>query len=163
MLPSPLTYATWLAVIRIYSGIFWLAHGLAKLLGPGFFGPSGMMANFLHDATAHGSGPFNDFLQNVVLHNTDVFSHLVAWGETLTGVALLLGLATRVGGFFGVFLALNYFLMKGSYAHITALGGLEAAAMALSLISLVLPTGLVWGFDGMLQASRSKRQSAGKT
>jgi hypothetical protein len=63
----------------------------------------------------------------------------------------------------GFLLPLNYFLMKGSYAHVSTLGGLDAAAMALSFINIVLPTGLTLGLDSMLPASRLRPRSAGKT
>jgi uncharacterized membrane protein YphA (DoxX/SURF4 family) len=160
MLPSPQTYSTWLAVLRIFTGIFWLTHGVPKLLNPKFFGSDGMMAGMLHEASAHSSGLYNVFLTQVVLPNANLFSHLVAWGETLVGVSLLLGLFSQVGGFFGVFLPLNYFLMKGSYAHVTDLGGLDAAAMALGFINLVLPTGLVFGLDGLMPISTRRSRSA---
>jgi uncharacterized membrane protein YphA (DoxX/SURF4 family) len=160
MLPSPQTYSTWLAVLRIFTGIFWLCHGVPKLLNPRFYGPEGMMAGMLRDASTGASGPYNSFILHVALPNADLVSHLVAWGETLVGVSLLLGLLTRVGGIFGVFLPLNYFLMKGSYAHLTSLGGLDAAAMALSFINIVLPTGLVFGLDALLPISTGRRPAA---
>lgn len=161
MLPAAQKYATWLAVVRIFTGAFWLSHGIPKLMNPQFFGPDGM-AGMVSQNAAQGSGPYNAFLQNVVLQNPVLFSHLVAWGETLTGVSLLLGLLTRVGGIVGMFLTLNYFLMKGSYAHITSIGGLDAAGFALSFISAVLPTGLVFGLDQLLR-SRRVTNSAGES
>ena len=160
MLPTPQRYATWLAVLRIFTGVFWLTHGVPKLLNPAF---PGHMASMVREMSSAASGPYHDFIMNVVVPHATLYAHLVAWGETLTGVSLLLGLLTPVGGFVGFFLGLNYFLMKGSYAHITDLGGLDAAAMALSFINLVLPTGLIWGLDGLLPVSRLRRPSAGKT
>lgn len=164
MLPNPVKYATWLAVLRIYAGVFWLTHGIPKLLNPQFFGPQGFMVTLIRDNTSNGgSGAYAAFLTHVVIPNADLFSHLVAWGETLTGVSLLLGLLTPVGGVVGMFLAFNYFMTKGSYAHITALGGLDFAAIMLSFINVALPTGLVAGFDGVMWASRTRRPAAGKT
>jgi uncharacterized membrane protein YphA (DoxX/SURF4 family) len=162
MLPPPRTYAVWLAVLRIYTGIFWLSHGVPKLLNPRFFGAKGMMAGMIGETTATGHGPYHDFLVNVVLPHAGVFSHLVAWGETLAGVSLLLGLFTRAGGIVGVFLPLNYFMMKGSYADITSIGGVDIAAAALSGIHAVLPTGLVAGLDSVLPGSRRLRPVAGE-
>ncbi|HXW51629.1 MAG TPA: TQO small subunit DoxD [Candidatus Acidoferrales bacterium] len=149
MLPAAQKYATWLGVMRIVTGAFWLAHGIPKLLNPGFFGANGMMSGMVTQMSSNGSGFYQTFLQTVVLPHAGLFSYLVAWGETLTGVSLLLGLLTSAGGVVGVFLALNYFLMKGSLAHITSLGGLDFAAMELSFINIVLPTGLVFGLDGI--------------
>ena len=163
MLPLPQTYARWLAVLRIFTGVFWLTHGVPKLLDPAAFGPSGWIAGSVSEATAHGGGPYNAFLLHVVLPNAALFTHLVAWGETLAGVSLLLGLLTRAGGIVGMFLPLNYFMMKGSYAHLTALGGLDMAAVALSFINVALPTGLYAGLDGLLPARRPPSSSAGKS
>ena len=162
MLPNPLKYATWLAVLRIYAGVFWLTHGIPKLLNPQFFGPDGNMVDIIRNSTSNGaSGPYVNFLVHVVLPNATLFSHLVAWGETLAGVSLLLGLLTPVGAIVGMFLAFNYFMMKGSYAHITSLGGLDFAAIMLSFINVALPTGLVAGFDGVMW--RTRRPAAGKS
>jgi uncharacterized membrane protein YphA (DoxX/SURF4 family) len=160
MLPSAQTYATWLAVFRIYTGVFWLAHGIPKLLNPHFFGPNGMMTTMITQSSADTSGFYHTFLQTVVLPNAALVSHLVAWGETLTGVSLLLGLLTRLGGVVGMFLPLNYFLMKGSFA-VTGLGGMDISALALSFVSVALPTGLIWGIDGAIKASRAKQPVSG--
>lgn len=121
------------------------------------------MPDFVRGMSSETTGPYHDFIVHVVLQNPTLFAHLVAWGETLTGVSLLLGLLTPAGGAVGFFLALNYFLAKGSYAHITDLGGLDAAAVMLSITNVVLPTGLIWGLDGLLPSSRLGRRSAGKT
>ncbi len=163
MLPNPQSYANWLALIRIYTGFSWLLHGVPKLLNPNFAGPNGMMAGILRESTATSSGPYHDFIVNVVLPNSTLFGHLVAWGETLTGVSLLLGLLTRLGGFFGVFLPLNYWLMKSSYAHLGEYASLEVLTIALSFINLVLPTGLVLGLDGRLNRWWRTRKLRGKT
>jgi uncharacterized membrane protein YphA (DoxX/SURF4 family) len=152
MLPPAVRYAAWLAVLRIYTGLFWLSHGIPKVLaGQGFYGSSGFLVGILTQAARQGSGPYNAFLVHVVLPHAALFGYLVAWGETLTGICLTLGLLTPVGAAVGAFLALNYFLMKGSYGQITSVGGLDAAAIVLSLVNLVLPTGLVWGLDGRLR------------
>lgn len=151
--------ARWLAVIRIYTGIFWLLHGIPKILNPHFAQTDGLMANTLREASAGGVGAYHDFLVHTVLPNAPLFGHLVAWGETLTGVSLLLGLLTRLGGLVGVFLPLNYWLMKGGPSDLTTLGGLDWAAMALSFVSLVMPTGLVFGIDASL--ARGRRHSRG--
>lgn len=121
------------------------------------------MAGMVSKNASSASGPYHDFLQNVVLPNAGLFSHLVAWGETLTGVSLLLGLFTRAGGIVGMFLALNYFMMHGSYARITDLGGLDFAAFALSFINAALPTGLVYGLDSLRRPPRAGAPPAGKS
>lgn len=114
----------------------------------------------LQQATQSGSGWYHDFLVNTVIPNASLFAHLVAWGETLTGVSLLLGLFTRLGGLVGVFLPLNYWAMKSGWAQAGNFGGMDWAAIALSFINLVLPTGLVFGIDGLIARKRSGREPA---
>jgi thiosulfate dehydrogenase [quinone] large subunit len=50
------------------------------------------------------------FLSHVVLPHTLVFSNMVAVGEVMVGVALVLGCFTGVAAFFGSFMNLNYLL-----------------------------------------------------
>ncbi len=161
MLPSASRYAAVLAALRIFTGAAWLAHGIGKITNPKWFAPGGMFETFVGDMTSATTGPYHDFITGFVLPHANVFSVLVAWGETLTGLALLLGLFTRVGGIVGTFLVLNYWLAKGDYGHIQSIGGLDLATAALSLVNAVLPTGLVWGLDGLLQR-RPSAARAGK-
>jgi len=154
VLPRAQSYATWLGIVRIFTGIIWLLHGVPKLLNPNFAGPDGM-AGMVQEAATHNTSAYGAFLTHVVLPNAALFAHLVAWGETLTGVSLLLGLFTRVGGFFGVFLPLNYWAMKMGWATTGGWSGLDMTTLALSFVNLVLPTGLALGLDGLIAARRS--------
>jgi uncharacterized membrane protein YphA (DoxX/SURF4 family) len=154
MLPSAARYATVLAVVRIYTGISWLIHGFGKLSNPNWAAPNGMFVTFVHDMTKDTSGPYHDFVTGIVLPHFTTFAPFVAWGETLTGVALTLGLLTRLGGAGGVFLALNYWLSKGSFATLNGYAGLDMAAIALSAINLALPSGLVAGIDAIIAARK---------
>ncbi|HEY4483677.1 MAG TPA: DoxX family membrane protein, partial [Candidatus Paceibacterota bacterium] len=53
---------------------------------------------------------YADFLQNIVLPNVVLWSGLVAWGEFLVGLALILGLFTGIAAFFGLFMNFNFML-----------------------------------------------------
>jgi thiosulfate dehydrogenase [quinone] large subunit len=50
------------------------------------------------------------FLQHAVLPHTAVWGNMVSWGESLVGVALILGIFTGLTAFFGVFMNMNYLL-----------------------------------------------------
>ena len=154
MLPSAQRYAAALAVLRIYTGISWLIHGIGKLRNPTWGAPNGGFTSFVQDMVKDTSGPYHDFVVGTVLPHFATFAALVAWGETLTGVALTLGLLTRLGGAGGVFLALNYWLSKSAFATINGYAGLDLAALALSAINVALPTGLVCGIDGLIAARK---------
>jgi len=155
-LPPVRRYATWLAVVRIYAGAFWLIHGILKIAGGSFAGPGGAMTRMVGGFAAHTTGPYHAFLTGVVLTHATLFGGLVEWGETLAGVSLLLGLFTRLGGVVGIFLALNYWLAKGAYAAPGDYTAYEIVAAVLSAINVVLPTGRFLGLDAALGTRRRR-------
>lgn len=159
MLSSSRTYAFWLALARIYTGFFWLEHGLGKLRAqPPFGAPNGMMAQFLTQQIASTKGPYHDFLATVVVPNLPTFAYAIELGELLAGALLLAGLFTRFGAFVGVVLALNYWAARGGLSGFAASSGLEMCAAVLTALSLVLPTGRYLGLDAF--GARGRRQPA---
>lgn len=160
-LPSAMTYAFWLALLRIYAGAFWLMHGIPKFTqSQDFMPPNGMMVQFLNTQIDHVNGPYKAFLVNVVLPNASFFAELVRLGEVVTGCLLLLGFYTRLGGIIGVLLALNYISAKGGLMHLSVWSGLDSAALVLCAVNVVLPTGRVLGIDGLLARMRRPRHAA---
>ncbi len=156
-LPSSSTYAFWLALLRIYTGAFWLMHGIPKFLhGDEFMPPNGAMTQFLNGQITHNSGPYQAFLVHVVLPNAGFFAELVRLGEVVTGCLLFLGFYTRLGGLIGVLLALNYISAKGGLMHLSVWSGLDSVALVLSALNVVLPTGRVLGIDGLLWRMKRK-------
>ena len=159
-LPAPATYATWLAVARVLTGIIWLAHGVPKFLHPELFmPPGGFMAGYISHGIATTSGSYHTFLLQTVQPNLQLFAQLVRFGEVLVGLSLLLGALTRVGGFFGIILPLCYLLARGNLTWSQILQSPELALMLLSAISLVLPTGRFLGFDGLFAYARRRPET----
>jgi uncharacterized membrane protein YphA (DoxX/SURF4 family) len=145
--PNP---APWvLAGTRIYVGIVWLIYGTAKL-NPSWATQGGEFEKTVRETIAHTSGPYHDFVTGVVLPNIIVFAHLIAWGETLCGIALTLGLLSRIGGVGGMFLAFNYWMAGGQYASKWGLTSVEAALFVLSFLTVALPTSNVASLDNLL-------------
>jgi thiosulfate dehydrogenase [quinone] large subunit len=108
----------WL-LLRLYLGWQWLQAGWAKLHNPAWTGSKAGAAitGFVTNALAKASGEHPDvqgwyawFLQHVVLTHSVFWSYLVSWGETLVGVALILGIFTGIAAFFGSFMNLSYLL-----------------------------------------------------
>ncbi|MCR4274913.1 MAG: DoxX family membrane protein [Candidatus Campbellbacteria bacterium] len=108
----------WLFV-RLYVGYEWLVAGWAKVTSDAWVGSGagGAITGFLTKALTKTAGAhpdvqgwYADFLQNVVLAYPVFWSHLVAWGELVVGIALILGLFTGIAAFFGLFMNLNYLL-----------------------------------------------------
>lgn len=108
----------WLAV-RLYVGWAWLEAGWAKVQSPMWVGKTagGALAGFVKGALGKTAGAhpdvqgwYADFLQNAVLPHASTWSHAVAYGEVVVGIALILGFLTGIAAFFGLFMNLNYLL-----------------------------------------------------
>lgn len=118
------TKASWLwLIIRIPLGWFWLESGWEKLQNPGWMQGGAALQGFWKFATAvdpknaHPAvayGWYRAFLQFLLDSNSYVwFAKMVAVGEFLIGIALILGLFTGIAAFFGGFMNWN-FMMAGS-------------------------------------------------
>jgi len=106
----------WLAT-RLYIGYEWLMAGWAKVTNPAWVGPTagGPLSGFLHGAVMKTAGAhpdvsswYADFLKTAVLPNVSLFSNIVAFGELLVGVGLILGIFTGIAAFSGAFMNMNY-------------------------------------------------------
>jgi uncharacterized membrane protein YphA (DoxX/SURF4 family) len=140
----------WLLIFRLYAGAFWLVRGIPKFLNPAMFmPPNGYMGQMLAHATQTSTGFYHDFLINTVTPNVGLFAELVRLGEVLTGISLLLGFLTPLGGLVGCFLALNYLAAAGEF-HWSGVGTLNGVALALSFFCIVLPVGRFAGVDALL-------------
>jgi thiosulfate dehydrogenase [quinone] large subunit len=115
---SPKSAWIWL-ILRIYVGWQWLEAGWGKIHNPVWVGSDagGAITGFINSALAKTAGAHPDvqgwyaaFLQNVVLPHASFWSHLVAYGEVLVGIALIIGIFTGIAAFFGLFMNLNYLL-----------------------------------------------------
>src|SRR6185369_11418455 len=94
----------WL-VVRIYVGWQWLVAGWEKVTSAAWVGPQAgtAMGGFIKGALAKTSGAHPDvsgwyasFLQNAVLPHISTWSHVIAYGELLVGVALIVGAFTGI-------------------------------------------------------------------
>ena len=104
------TRSSWIwLIIRLYIGYTWLKSGWGKLNNPAWTGENAGAAvkGFVSGAIAKSAegkdvtGWYAAFLENVVLPNAKVFSYMVAFGEVLVGLGLILGLLTGIAAFFG--------------------------------------------------------------
>ncbi|MGE5041503.1 MAG: DoxX family membrane protein [Candidatus Levyibacteriota bacterium] len=106
----------WL-LLRLYIGYEWAVAGWEKVTNPAWFGPAAgapltgfLMGALKKTAGAHPdvSGWYGAFLQSSVIPNANLFSNMVAVGELLVGIALILGIFTGIAAFFGAFMNMNY-------------------------------------------------------
>lgn len=108
----------WL-IIRLYVGYEWLMAGIGKVGSPAWTGENAGAAitGFVTGALTKTTGDHPDvqawyawFLNTLVLPYAKFWSILVAWGEVLVGIALIIGLFTGIAAFFGSFMNINYLL-----------------------------------------------------
>ena len=112
--------AAWLwLIVRLYLGYEWVTAGWGKVTSDAWTGAqagtalTGFINGSIGEATgAHPAvqGWYASFLQSFVLPNASVFAHLVAYGELLVGVALIVGALTGIAAFFGIIMNANYLL-----------------------------------------------------
>ena len=114
-----LTGILWLA-LRLWLGYTWLKAGLPKAFGDKaefWVGDRAGVAvsGFLKGALARAEGDspqvqswYADFVREIALPNAALFSYMVAYGEVLVGLALILGLLTNFAASMGVLMNLAY-------------------------------------------------------
>lgn len=139
-------------VVRVWVGWQWLTSGWEKIAGPGSAVWVGNKAGaavggFLKGALAKTTGAHPDvqnwyawFVQHVAMPNAKVFSYLVAYGEVLVGLGLILGLLTLPALIAGALLNLNY-LLAGTVSINPVLLTLEA------IMLIVGPSVWYYGVD----------------
>ncbi len=138
----------WL-VVRLFVGWEWLEAGMHKVTDPGWMSTGVALKGFWDKAVvipAQGKPPitfdwYRSFLQTLLDggHYT-WFAKLVATGELLIGIALILGAFVGVAALFGALMNFN-FMMAG-----TASTNPVLFALAVLLI-LAWKTGGYWGLD----------------
>ena len=106
----------WL-VFRVYVGWFWLEVGWKKVLDPMWTGDkAGMMVTgFIKGALNKTGGAYPDvsgwyafLLEEFVLPNATLFSYVVAYGEVLVGIGLILGAFTGIAAVCGSVMNMSY-------------------------------------------------------
>ncbi len=112
----------WL-IVRLYVGYQWLTASLHKLSSPAWMQTGEALKGYWMNAVAIPSAPdkpavyfdwYRSFLQSMLDGQSYIwFAKLVAIGEFLIGIALILGIFVGVAAFFGAFMNLN-FMLAGS-------------------------------------------------
>jgi uncharacterized membrane protein YphA (DoxX/SURF4 family) len=139
------------ALVRIATGVLFVTLGLEKIVG------SFVRGGFAKDvaSTLATSWPFwRSFLQSTVAGNAAVFAWIVAAGELVIGLALLLGLGTRAAAVGGALLMLVILLgqsypgPKAPWDRWITSGLATRFALLLLLLLAASDAGRVWGLDG---------------
>ncbi|OIK15152.1 hypothetical protein BIV60_10215 [Bacillus sp. MUM 116] len=143
---------TALAILRILNSYNWLNGafvGKDSKFAPDFLSGAGLASRinggFVHTAINSGVA---SFLTDTVVPHASIFAWMLALGEACVGFSLLLGLFTRVGGFFAFTQGLvNILVVFGGGADTI---GQNYLLMVLGLIFILTSPGRVFGLDGLL-------------
>lgn len=95
---------TALSTLRIVVGIFFVLFGEYKVFGTDFTVHGGF-ETWVRSFLAEGAYPWmKPVLQQVILPHARVCAFMVAYGELMIGLALVLGVLTRAASMFGIVL-----------------------------------------------------------
>lgn len=132
--------AFWLTIVRIYVGVFWLIHGLAKLAG----GKPVYLPSWYHGLLVSSAHQY--------AHS---YFQIVAAAEVLVGVLLIFGLFTRAAAFVALLLAAGFLLTKGGYTSYEGIAGTAPALIVMSLVTFALAAD--FGLDGIRRYARERQ------
>jgi uncharacterized membrane protein YphA (DoxX/SURF4 family) len=111
--------ADWLAVLRIVVGLYFVNSLVTKmsLVTVGGVLPLPVVSERWYtvmpkivtkQASENPIAFYKQFLEGTVLPNSSTFAQLTAWGETVVGIGLTLGLLTGLASLVGMVLVINY-------------------------------------------------------
>ncbi|HEV3153743.1 MAG TPA: DoxX family protein [Candidatus Baltobacteraceae bacterium] len=146
------------AAVRIYLGLVWFTYGESKI-DPSWAGGKQYFLSAVRDSESSTGEPFRSFLAHVVVPHQQIFAELIAYGETLVGIALIAGLLIRPASLAGMFLALNYYFMTGKYLSHFGVESLELMLFVLCAIVLTTKEASVASLDNVIKRRRSTRGS----
>jgi len=139
------------AVVRILTGLLFVAEGLSKVTGEFVRGGFAKHAAGI----AAGSFPFwRHFLEATVVPRAGAFAWVIALGELAVGLGLLAGFLTRIAAGGGALLMLSIALGEAkpdagaAWDDWITSGLTPKLAFLLLLLLFAVDAGKVWGLDG---------------
>ena len=151
--------AEWLAVLRIVVGLYFVKSLITKMsfmmLG-GILPVPAVSERWLtvmpkivaKQASENPLAFYKQFLEGTVLPHSNLFAQLTAWGETVTGLGLTLGLFTGLAALVGLILVINYGLATQWMSP--GQQGFHLILFSLMLAFFFARAGRAWGIDAWL-------------
>jgi thiosulfate dehydrogenase (quinone) large subunit len=151
--------ARWLALLRIVVGLYFVKSLITKM-SIGYLGGvvpvpvvSERWINVMPKIVARQASEnplafYKQFLEETVLTHSSLFAQLTAWGETVVGLGLTLGLLTGLASLVGLVLVTNYGLATQWMSP--GQQGFHIVLFFLMLAFLLARAGRTWGLDGLI-------------
>lgn len=151
--------AQWLAVLRIVVGLYFVKSLITKMSLAMLGGvlPIPVVSDRWIDvmpkivgkqASGNPLSFYKHFIEGTVLQHSNLFAHLTAWGETVTGIGLTLGVLTGLASIVGLVLVINYGLATQWMAP--GQQGFHLILFFLMLAFFFARAGRTWGLDAWL-------------
>ena len=151
--------AEWLAALRIVVGLYFVKSLVTKMsvvMVGGVVPVPAVSARWMEvmpkivarQASENPLAFYKHFLENTVLPNSSMFAQLTAWGETVVGIGLTLGLLTGLASLVGMFLVVNYGLATQWMSP--GQQGFHLVLLFLMLAFFFSRAGRIWGVDAWL-------------
>ena len=141
-------------IIRLALAGLFLSLGVDKIHEGWLTNPEHLLGS-LNNFHQRASGTHLYYLDTVAIPYADLWSKLIAIGETSLGVSLLLGLFARLSSLVGIFMVLNLHAATGNLYSLNFFGSPWAALLIASLLVTFLSRAGQWaGVDAMLAKSK---------
>jgi len=155
---SPRT-AHGVAIARILTGIIFVAEGWGKIAGEFV---RGGFAESVRETAAEAWPFWESFLRSVVLPNAGAFGWFFAIAELALGIALVLGLLTRVAAVGGMLLMVilllgQTYVERGGWEKWVTAGLTSKFALLLLGLLFLADAGRAWGLDARLRRGPRQR------
>ena len=156
--------AEWLAILRIVVGLYFVKSLVTKMsivtVGGVLPVPavserwlSVMPKIVAKQASENPLSFYKQFLDGTVLQHSSTFAQLTAWGETVTGLGLTLGLCTGIASLVGLVLVINYGLATQWMSP--GQQGFHIVLFFLMIAFFFARAGRTWGLDAWLARRRA--------
>jgi uncharacterized membrane protein YphA (DoxX/SURF4 family) len=157
--------AEWLAVLRIVVGLYFVKSLVTKmsLVMVGGILPVPVVSErwltvmpkiVARQASENPLHFYKQFLEGTVLPHSNLFAQLTAWGETVTGLGLTLGLLTGLASLTGLVLVINYGLATQWMSP--GQQGFHLVLFFLMLAFFMARAGRTAGLDGWIARRRPR-------
>jgi thiosulfate dehydrogenase [quinone] large subunit len=160
--PTPIEMShpqRWLAVMRIALGLWFVKALWTKLdvvlLGGviPFLGvePRWIATMPIIVAKQAAENPFpwyKAFLENTILTDPVLWASMIAWGETLVGLSLVLGLCSGLGALGALWLSVNYGLASQHMSPASL--GFHYMLVLVATVMFLVRAGRAWGLDAWI-------------
>lgn len=128
--------------------------GITKIDANWIQSPEKLVAS-LNNYHQKATGIHQTYLETIAIPYANLWSKLMAIGETAIGISLLLGLLLRLSCIVGIIMVLNFHAANGNLYSLTFIGSPWAALIIAGFLILFLAYAGRWkGVDGLLAKSR---------